>query len=67
MKQIVVDTNLLLLLVIGITDRSLIAKHKRTRSFEAEDFDLLVSVLAGYDQVVVTPHIMTEVSNLWRR
>lgn len=64
MNRIVLDTNLLVLLVVGMTDRTFIAKHKRTRSFEAEDFDLLCSVLAKFDQVVVTPHIITETSNL---
>lgn len=64
MRRIVIDANLLVLLVVGITDRVLISRHKRTRSFEVEDYDLLVSILDSYDQVVVTPHIMTEVSNL---
>jgi len=64
MRNIIVDTGLLVLLVVGLTDRSLISKHKRTRSFEEEDYDLLISVLARYDQLVVTPHVITEVSNL---
>lgn len=64
MRSIVVDTNLLVLLVVGLTDRSLIEKHKRTRSFEVADFELLTEFLSCYDQVVVTPHILTEASNL---
>lgn len=64
MKQVIVDSGLLLLLAVGLTDSKLIAKHKRTRSFEIEDFELLVSVLGRFDKVVVTPHIVTEVSNL---
>ena len=50
MRQIVIDANLLVLLVVGLTDRALIAKHKRTKTFEPEDFDLLTRLLAGYDQ-----------------
>jgi len=63
-KKIVIDTNLLVLLVVGLTDRSLIEKHKRTKSFEKDDYDLLTNVLSNYDQIVVTPHILTEASNL---
>ena len=64
MKRIILDTNLLLLLVVGLTDPALIGKHKRTRSFEVTDYDLLVNVLSGYNEIVVTPHILTETSNL---
>jgi len=63
-RKIVVDTNLLVLLVVGLTDRTLITKHKRTRSFELADFDLLTQFLSNFDEVVVTPHILTEASNL---
>ena len=64
LRQKIIDTNLLVLLVVGLTDRSLITKHKRTRTFEPEDFDLLIKLLASYDQMLITPHILTEVSNL---
>lgn len=64
MKQIILDSNLLVLLIVGLTDTNLIPKHKRTKSYEKEDFELLASILSNYDQVVVTPHILTETSNL---
>ncbi len=63
-RKIIIDTNLLVLLVIGLTDRKLIEKHKRTKKFEIEDFKLLTNILSGYDEIVVTPHILTETSNL---
>ena len=49
---------------MGLTSRDLIAKHKRTRAYELEDFDLLTEILSNFDEVVVTPHILTETSNL---
>lgn len=64
LKQIVIDSNLLVLLVVGLTDRNLIGKHKRTKSFDKEDFKLLTDALANFDQIIVTPHILTEASNL---
>jgi hypothetical protein len=63
-KQIVIDSNLLVLLVVGLTDINLIGKHKRTRSFDKEDFKLLTELLAKFGEIIVTPHILTEASNL---
>jgi hypothetical protein len=64
MRAIAIDANLLILLIVGLVDRALIAAHKRTRNFEAADFDLLLEVLGKYDQIVVTPNVLTEASNL---
>ncbi len=59
-----IDANLLVLLVVGETGRNLIAKHKRTESFEIEDFERLVSIVNSMDRVLVTPNTLTETSNL---
>ena len=45
-RGVLVDTNILLLLLIGSFDRSLITKFKRTGSrFSVEDFNLLRALL----------------------
>lgn len=64
MKKILLDANLLVLLVVGLTNRELILRHKRTTTFEQADFDLLAEILSGFDTIVTMPHILTEVSNL---
>ena len=64
MKRIILDTNLLVLRIVAITDEKLIGKHKRTRAFVPDDFLLLKLVLEDYQQIVVTPHILAETSNL---
>ena len=64
MRSVVLDTNLLVLLVVGRLDRRLISAHKRTSKFTPRDFDLLTSTLAGYPRVIVTPNVVTETSNL---
>jgi len=61
---VVVDANLLLLLLIGSFDRKQISRNKRLQTFSPEDFDLLVEVLKGFARIVITPNILTEVSNL---
>ena len=58
-----IDTNLLVLLVIGSVDRGLVAKHRRTRTFTPENYDRLIEWI-GDLQVFVTPNTLTEASNL---
>ena len=55
---------MLLLLIVGTLDRRLVATFKRLNLFAKEDFDLLVAIVAKFRQLFVTPHILTEVSNL---
>jgi rRNA-processing protein FCF1 len=62
-RRLLVDTNLLLLLFIGTFDPSRISKFKRTQQFSSRDFDLLVNFLKPFE-VITTPHILTEISNL---
>ena len=59
-----IDANLLVLLVVGATGRKLIAKHRRLRTFEEDDYDLLVNLIGPVGRVLVTPHTLAEASNL---
>ena len=59
-----IDTNLLVLLLVGSVDRNLIVRHRRTRNFVPEDYDRLVELIDTLDQVFVTPNTLTETSNL---
>jgi len=59
-----IDTNLLILLLVGSIDRTLVGKHKRTRNFVPEDHDRLVGLVDSLDRVFVTPNTLTEASNL---
>lgn len=63
-KRIVIDASLLVLFVVGRTSRQLIRKHRRLREYSVEDYDRLLRVISGLDQVVVTPNTLTETSNL---
>jgi hypothetical protein len=65
-KSVVLDSHLLVLLVVGHTDRSLIERHKKLGTYDTDGFDLLVETLADYSQVVLTPNTLTEASNLLR-
>lgn len=63
-KGVLLDTNLFVLLIIGLVDREKIPSHKRTNNYTPDDFDLLVYVLDRFQKIVVTPHILAETSNL---
>jgi hypothetical protein len=65
-KGALVDTNLLLLLLIGSYDRALVGERgfKRVAKYTVEDFATLVLFLRHFKRSVTTPHILTEVSNL---
>src|ERR1700722_18143924 len=65
---VILDTNLLLLFVVGSTSRDYIDKHKRLRhEYTISDFDLLTRLLANAKGVLVSPHILAETSNLLRQ
>lgn len=59
-----IDTNALVLLIVGIIDPRQIKTHKRLSIYEEEDFYKLWLVLDGLDQLVVLPNVWTEVDNL---
>jgi hypothetical protein len=61
---IIIDANLLILLVVGARSPVQIEHFKPTSShFVSEDYSRLNDILSGIDRFVVTPHILTEVSN----
>lgn len=65
-SRIALDTNLLLLWIIGSIAPEQIGRHKRLKTFNEDDFKLLARLL-DRKQVVVTPNAMTELSNLARQ
>uniref|UniRef100_UPI0040571396 PIN domain-containing protein n=1 Tax=Candidatus Electronema sp. TaxID=2698783 RepID=UPI0040571396 len=61
---LLIDTNLLVLFVVGTAAKEYIAKHKKLTEFTVEDYDLLVKLIARASEVLVTPNTLTETSNL---
>lgn len=62
--KIYVDANLLVLLVVGATGKNLIAKHRRLQTFDIADYERLMELLNQIGNVLVTPNVLTEASNL---
>jgi predicted nuclease of predicted toxin-antitoxin system len=62
-QRVLIDTNLLMLLAVGIHNKGYVATHKRTSMFTGDDFEVLAILIDGAT-IVLTPHILTEASNL---
>lgn len=58
------DSNLLLLYIVGAHSKGAIAKVKRLRAYVPSDFDLLLTQLKHSNGLILTPNTVTEVSNL---
>jgi hypothetical protein len=63
MTSVVLDSNLLLLLIVGIADRTYIRKHRRLQAYSEDDFDLLRRLIGPMSAIIVTPNVLTETSN----
>ncbi|HEY5237460.1 MAG TPA: PIN domain-containing protein [Rhizomicrobium sp.] len=64
MRVVVIDSELLVLLVVGIASREYISRHRRLRAYTEADFDLLSDLISRYSEIIVTPNTLTEASNL---
>ncbi|GAC1338294.1 MAG: hypothetical protein NVSMB18_04490 [Acetobacteraceae bacterium] len=67
MGPVIVDSNLMLLLVVGTAKREYIASHKNTAKYGLGDLALLETTLSLFSDFVLLPCILTEVSNLARQ
>ena len=63
-KSVLLDSNLLLVFLVGAFDPKLFGRFKRVSDYRMEDYDLLVRLLSSFSVLLTTPHILTEVSNL---
>jgi hypothetical protein len=64
MRSLLIDTNILVLHIIGSWDRAAIRAHRRTAAFAPQDYDLLQSEIRRYQRVLTTHGVLTEASNL---
>ena len=66
-KRLLVDTNVLILYLVGQSDQALISRFKRTSKYDVADFERLRNIIQRFSRtgrVVTTPHVLAEVSNL---
>ena len=65
-RFLLLDSGLLLLYLLGATDRGLIGPHgyERVRKYSIADYDLLCEIVDWSRRLEITPNTLTEVSNL---
>jgi hypothetical protein len=61
---LLIDSNLLVLLFVGRTNRRRISNFKRTSAYGVSDYELLEQLVSVFGRTLTTPHVLTEVSNL---
>lgn len=66
-KEIAIDANLLVLLIVGLTKPEYISAHKALKAYSIKDFNTLKSVLSAATNIIVNPNIMSEASNFLDR
>ena len=62
--MILIDTNALIILILGQINPKLIDTHKRTSIYEERDYYDILSIINKIEDLVVLPNVWTEVDNL---
>lgn len=65
-KGLLVDTNVLLMYLVGLYDPDYIDLFKRTRQYTSEDFRIVQALTRRIRRLVTTPHVLSELTNLSR-
>lgn len=55
-----------MLLVVGLASPAFIATHRRLGAFDITDYARLTQLIAPFGEIVFTPNVLTEISNLMR-
>lgn len=63
-KPLILDTNLLILVLVGLFDINSIGTFKRTNKYSERDYNNLIDIVKQFPKLVITPHIFAEISNL---
>lgn len=63
-RGVLIDTNILVLLLVGAADREAISRIGRLKRFISDDFDLAIEFIDRFTKLGTTPSILTEASNL---
>ena len=64
-KGIIIDTNLLILLIVGSLGEEALSRCKLTKSseYKYKDFLILEEILKNFKNIIITPHILSEISH----
>jgi len=63
-KGVFVDTNLLVLVIVGSVNPERISNFKRTAGYSAVDWELIMGIWTQIPRLFTVPHVLAEVSAL---
>lgn len=66
-KKLLIDTNLLILFMVGSFDKGKIRSFPLLQKYTVDDYELLLNFINMFRFIVTTPHILTELSNLSKK
>lgn len=65
-KGLLIDTNVLLMYLVGLHDPNYIPQFKRTQKYTEQDFAIARGFIRHFHSLITTPHVLSELSNLSR-
>ena len=66
-KGILIDTNLLLVLLVGNVNPSWVGRVGKTAKYSEEDYELVRDILVQFNRFILIPQVLTETGNLIKR
>lgn len=64
---ILIDTNLLLVVLVGNIDQRFVGRIARTDKYTREDYERITDVLIRFNRFIIIPQVLTEAGNLLKR
>ena len=64
MPALLLDSNALVLLMVGLLDRAQLGRHRRVRAFDTVDFSHVQNIARRFERHVSVPTVLSEASNL---
>lgn len=62
--RVALDANILIVLAFGAIDITSLGRKRRVKEYMPEDYQAAIDFISGFKQVVVTPNVVTECSDL---
>jgi hypothetical protein len=67
MRDVILDSNIFILFLAGQINENKIERYTRNSLYTKEEYYFLLNILAGYDKIITSPNILTEVDNILNR
>jgi predicted nucleic acid-binding protein len=67
MRDVLLDTNVFILFLAGQINQNRIPEYCREPMYSRKDYYFLVDKIQGFDRIITSPNILTEVDNLLNR